>query len=115
MPCPHFDIRVVQRSEGQSAVAAAAYQSGEKLYSQYDKEIKSYDSKEGITHTEIMLPPNAPREYATHSGTPLRKSKTNGTHSLPEDFILSSQERYRRSNMFRLCEITAMSISFPKG
>ena len=64
MPCPHFDIKVVQRSEGQSAVAAAAYQSGEKLYSQYDKETKSYDSKEGITHTEIMLPPNAPREYA---------------------------------------------------
>jgi len=64
MPCPHFDIAVVQRSEGQSAVAAAAYQSGEKLYSQYDKETKSYDAKEGITHTEIMLPPNAPREYA---------------------------------------------------
>ena len=64
MPCPHFDISVVQRSEGQSAVAAAAYQSGEKLYSQYDKETKSYDAKEGITHTEIMLPPNAPREYA---------------------------------------------------
>ena len=64
MPCPHFDIAVVQRSEGQSAVAAAAYQSGEKLYSQYDKETKSYDAKEGITHIEIMLPPNAPREYA---------------------------------------------------
>lgn len=64
MPCPHFDIAVVRRSEGQSAVAAAAYQSGEKLYSQYDKETKSYDAKEGITHTEIMLPPNTPSEYA---------------------------------------------------
>lgn len=64
MPCPHFDIKVVQRGEGQSAVAAAAYQSGEKLYSQYDRETKSYESKEGITHTEIMLPSNAPREYA---------------------------------------------------
>lgn len=64
MPCPHFDIRIVQRSEGESAVAAAAYQSGEKLYNQYDKETKTYDAKEGITHTEIMLPPNAPREYA---------------------------------------------------
>lgn len=67
MPCPHFDVAVVQRSEGQSAVAAAAYQSGEKLYSEYDRKIKSYDEKEGITHTEIMLPPNAPREYADRS------------------------------------------------
>lgn len=64
MPCPHFDIEVIQRSENQSAVAAAAYQSGEKLYSQYDSQTKSYESKEGILHTEIMLPPNAPREYA---------------------------------------------------
>ena len=67
MPCPHFDIRVVQRSEGDSAVASAAYQSGEKLYSQYDRKFKNYEDKEGVTHTEIMLPPNAPREYADRS------------------------------------------------
>ena len=36
MPCPHFKITITQRSHGQSAVAGAAYQSGEKLYSEYD-------------------------------------------------------------------------------
>ena len=30
MPCPHNQISIVQRSNRQSAVAAAAYQSGEK-------------------------------------------------------------------------------------
>ena len=30
MPCPHNEITIVQRSQRQSAVAAAAYQSGEK-------------------------------------------------------------------------------------
>ena len=30
MPCPHNEISIVQRSHRQSAVAAAAYQSGEK-------------------------------------------------------------------------------------
>ncbi len=29
MPCPHNEITIVQRSQRQSAVAAAAYQSGE--------------------------------------------------------------------------------------
>ena len=29
MPCPHNQISIVQRSNRQSAVAAAAYQSGE--------------------------------------------------------------------------------------
>ena len=33
MPCPHNEITIVQRSQRQSAVAAAAYQSGEKLLS----------------------------------------------------------------------------------
>ena len=28
MPCPHNEITIVQRSQRQSAVAAAAYQSG---------------------------------------------------------------------------------------
>ena len=32
MPCPHHDIKIVQRSNRQSAVAAAAYQSGERLF-----------------------------------------------------------------------------------
>ena len=64
MPCPHFEMNIVQRSEGQSAVAAAAYQSGKKLYSEYDRRIKSYAEKRGILHSEIMLPPNAPPDYA---------------------------------------------------
>ena len=35
MPCPHNEITIVQRSQRQSAVAAAAYQSGEKLFCEY--------------------------------------------------------------------------------
>ena len=37
MPCPHNEITIVQRSQRQSAVAAAAYQSGEKLFCEYDQ------------------------------------------------------------------------------
>ncbi len=64
MPCPHYDIRIVQRSENESAVSAAAYQSGEKLFSEYDQEQKYYSHKSEIVHKEIMLPPHAPPEYA---------------------------------------------------
>ena len=42
MPCPHNEISIVQRSHRQSAVAAAAYQSGEKLFCEYDQEVKHY-------------------------------------------------------------------------
>ena len=36
MPCPHYDISIVSRANGGSAVVRAAYQSGEKLFSEYD-------------------------------------------------------------------------------
>ena len=64
MPCPHNQISIVQRSNRQSAVAAAAYQSGEKLFCEYDQEVKHYPEKRGIVHNEILLPANAPPEYA---------------------------------------------------
>ena len=59
MPCSHHDIKIVQRSNRQSAVASEAYQSGERLFSEYDQKQKYYSEKRGIVHTEIMLPPHA--------------------------------------------------------
>ena len=64
MPCPHNEISIVQRSQQQSAVAAAAYQSGEKLFCEYDQKVKHYPEKRGIVHNEILLPANAPQKYA---------------------------------------------------
>ena len=46
MLCPHHDIKIVQRSNRQSAVAAAAYQSGERLFSEYDQKQKYYAEKQ---------------------------------------------------------------------
>ena len=64
MPVPHFNIKITQRSKGNSAVAGAAYQAGEKLFSEYDQKTKNYTCKKEVVYTEIMLPPNAPPEYA---------------------------------------------------
>ena len=44
-------------------MGAAAYQSGDKLYSEYEHEWKSGDHLERIIHKEILLPPNAPEKY----------------------------------------------------
>ena len=41
MPCPHHDIKIIQRSTHQSAVASAAYQRGERRGSEYDQEQKN--------------------------------------------------------------------------
>ena len=64
IPCPHFKITIVKRSQGQSAVAGAAYQSGERLFSEYDQKTKFYNKKKELVHAEIMLPSHAPPGYA---------------------------------------------------
>ena len=62
--CPHFKISIHQRSKGQSAVAGAAYQAGENLFSEYDLKMKRYRYKlPEVMHKEILLPSNAPLEY----------------------------------------------------
>ena len=64
IPCPHFKITIVKRSQGQSAVAGAAYQSGERLFSEYDQKMKFYNKKKELVHAEIMLPSHAPPGFA---------------------------------------------------
>ena len=60
----HFHVTQIKRSVGQSAIASAAYRAGEKLYSEYYGETSDYSHKKGVICSEILLPQNAPPEYA---------------------------------------------------
>lgn len=70
MPCPHFSIGIVSRGSGgssHSCTDSASYQSGEKIYSEYEGVYHSGKHTERIVHTDILLPPNAPEEYRDRS------------------------------------------------
>lgn len=64
MTCPHFEINIVKRSEGGSVVSAAAYQTGEKLFSDWDRKYMYHGTKEELVLKEILLPAHAPPEFA---------------------------------------------------
>lgn len=70
MTCPHFSISIRSRYNKRSgtrgsAVAGAAYQSAEKLFSEYDGRTKNYSYKQPeLVFSELMLPANAPPEYS---------------------------------------------------
>lgn len=55
----YLNVRILNRSK-QSAVAAAAYRSGEKLYSERDMETKNYRTREVSPESFIMAPDGAP-------------------------------------------------------
>jgi hypothetical protein len=63
----HMHIQIITRGAGKSAVAAAAYRSGETLTNERDGVTHDYTRKSGIFHSEILLPENAPAEYANRS------------------------------------------------
>lgn len=81
MPNPHFDVQIISRGNGKSAVASAAYRSGSKitrrqggssalaaasyrsgeaLYDERARKTYDYTRKEDVILTEIMLPEGAP-------------------------------------------------------
>ena len=60
----HFTVTQTKRSKGQSAIASAAYRSGERLYSEYYGEYSDYTRKGGVICSDILLPSHAPKEYA---------------------------------------------------
>lgn len=55
-------VKFISRKQGRSAVASAAYRSGEKLFNERDGLTHDFTHKKGIIHSEIILPENAPPE-----------------------------------------------------
>ncbi len=59
----HFSAQIIGRSAGRSAVAAAAYRSGEKVTDERTGLVHDYTRKQGVHHRVILLPPSAPRTF----------------------------------------------------
>lgn len=60
----HMNIKICGRSKGQSAIAASAFRSGEKLKDYETGQTFNYPEKEGIVFSEVCLCDNAPAEYS---------------------------------------------------
>ncbi|WP_263587577.1 Ti-type conjugative transfer relaxase TraA [Sphingopyxis sp. GC21] len=60
----HLSVKVISRSSGRSAVAAAAYRGAERLHDERLDRDHDFTNKEGVVHSEVMLPEGAPPEFA---------------------------------------------------
>lgn len=60
----HCSIQIIGRSKGKSAVASAAYRSGQKLYDEETGLTHDFTKKRGVVFTEVALPAHAPPDYA---------------------------------------------------
>lgn len=60
----HLRVKYLKRSEGRSAVAAAAYRSGTRLEDERGGVIHDYTRKQNVEHQEVVLPDGAPASLA---------------------------------------------------
>jgi Ti-type conjugative transfer relaxase TraA len=60
----HLSVKVISRAAGSSAVAAAAYRSAGRLFDERLDRPHDFTNKSGVVHSEVMLPDNAPPEWA---------------------------------------------------
>src|SRR3954462_4166098 len=60
----HFSAKVIGRSSGRSAVAAAAYRSASALLDEREARTHDFSQKADVVHSEILLPNGAPGPWA---------------------------------------------------
>ncbi|AHK45834.1 conjugal transfer protein TraA [Ensifer adhaerens OV14] len=60
MVSPHFDVRIVSRGKGRSAVMAAAYQHRAKMTFEREAQLVDFSGKQDLLHEEFVIPADAP-------------------------------------------------------
>ena len=56
----YVNVKIISRSQGKSAIAAAAYRSASELTDKRQNLVFDYSKKQGVEYSEILTPENAP-------------------------------------------------------
>src|SRR3954453_23796634 len=60
----HFSAKIIGRSSGRSAAAAAAYRSASALLDEREARTHDFSQKADVVHSEILLPDGAPDRWS---------------------------------------------------
>ena len=106
----HFSVKNISRSDGRSAVACAAYRSGEKLKDErYGKE-QDYTKKTGIEFKNIYAPENTKKELLDRQSlwNEVEKVENRANSNLAREFEIAFPHELnaeqRRKMLDELCQ-----------
>ena len=113
----HCSIKIISRSSGKSAVAAAAYRSGEKLEDQEKGLVFDYTKKGGVIFNEILLPQNAPKEYYDRETlwNAVQKIEKRSDAQLAREIEVSLPAELSREQQFNVVRSYVMNNFVSKG
>ena len=113
----HFSVQIIGRSAGRSAVAAAAYRSGEKVTDERTGLVHDYTRKQGVHHRVILLPPSAPRAFFSRhelwNAVEAKETRKNSQTAREIDFALPIE--LNRKDQIRLARTFVRDVFVKAG
>ena len=113
----HFHVTQIKRSAGQSAIASAAYRSGEKLHSEYYGEDSDYTKKGGVICSGILLPPHAPPSFSDRETlwNEVEKAERGKKAQLAYSFDIALQNEFSMEENIRLARPCLLEQHVSRG
>ena len=102
----HFSVNIISRGKGKSAVASAAYISGEKIKNEWDGVTHDYTRKEKVLVKNIILPDHIPKEFKDRSTlwNKVEMAEKNSNAQLARQFIIGLPKELTLSENKNLVE-----------
>ena len=102
----HSSVNIISRGKGKSAVASAAYISGEKIKNEWDGVTHDYTRKEKVLVKNIILPDHIPKEFNDRSTlwNKVEMAEKNSNAQLARQFIIGLPKELTLSENKNLVE-----------
>ena len=102
----HFSVNIISRGKGKSAVASAAYISGERIKNEWDGVTHDYTRKEKVLVKNIILPDHIPKEFNDRSTlwNKVEMAEKNSNAQLARQFIIGLPKELTLSENKNLVE-----------
>ncbi len=113
----HCSIKIIGRSKGRSAVACAAYRSGEKLRDEETGQLCDYTKKGGVVYSEIILPENAPVEYMDRETlwNEVQRKEKNKNAQLAREIEVAIPAEFKRDLQIKVVQDYVKNCFVSKG
>jgi len=85
----HMSVKTISRSNGRSATASAAYRSAEKIKDQITGKVFDYAKKQGVLHSELVLPKDSPNWNRSELWNAAEQSETRKNSTVAREFVIA--------------------------
>jgi len=85
----HLSVKTISRAKGRSATASAAYRSAEKIKDELTGKTFDYAKKQGVLHSELVLPKGAPNWNRSELWNAAEQSETRKNSTVAREFVIA--------------------------